>query len=346
MSAPPLVSVVVPVYNRADLVAATLDSVLAQDHPRIELIALDDGSSDASPEVLARYADRARLYSHPNMGESRTVNRGFSLASGDVVTVLSSDDLLAPGAVSAAVERLEREPALVGVYGDYDLIDGEGRRIGHVTGLDFDYQRMLATFMDFPAGPGAFVRRGAAEAVGGRDPSFRYVADFDFWLRVGLVGPMARLPRTVASYRVHGSSATLAARGLAMAAEYPRLVDKLFSSPDLPPALRALEPAARSCAYMQAATACGPSLATWWPRLRYNLLALRHCPRDDLPALAWRAALVARSALGPAFGPVDAALRRGRDRLADRSPRVRDAVLRLRGRPRPGAGACTGTPKG
>lgn len=334
MSGSPKVTVVTPTYNRADLVVATIESVLAQDYPDIELIVLDDGSKDRTLEVLARYAGRARIYDHPNMGESRTVNRGFSLATGDVITVLSSDDLLAPEAVSAAVDRLASEPGLVGVYGDWDLIDVEGRRLGHVTAPDWDYRRMVATFMNFPAGPGAFFRREVLDRVGGRDPTFRYIADFDFWLRVGLVGPVARLQRTVASYRIHGASATVAATGLAMAAEYPRLVDKFFAAPDLPPEVGALEAAARSAAHMQAATACGFSLETWVPRLRHNLLALRHCPRDDVPALAWRLALVARSALGPGVGRLDTSLRWARDRLADQSPRFRDAVLRLRGRAR------------
>lgn len=330
MPEPPLVTVVTPAYNRADLVGATIESVLAQDHPRIELIVLDDGSTDRTAEVLAGYEGRLRAVSHANMGESRTVNRGFSLASGELITVLSSDDLLAPGAVSAAVEALQASPELVGVYGDWDLIDGGGRTIGHVTAPEFDHARMLATFMNFPGGPGAFFRRSLLDRLGGRDPSFRYVADFDFWLRAGMIGPVARLPRTVARYRVHPGAATQAATGLAMAAEYSRLVDKTLASPDLPPRLRSLEAAARSSAYMQAATACGFSRRVWLPKLRYNLLALRHCPRDDLPALAWRSALVVRSALGPAVGPLDTALRRARDRLAERSPRLREVVLRLR----------------
>lgn len=334
MSQPPLVTIVTPTHDRADLVVATIESVLAQDYPRLELIVLDDGSKDRTAEVLERYRGRARLYAHANMGESRTVNRGFSLATGEVVSVLSSDDLLTPDAVSAAVERLTADPRLVGVYGDWDLIDAEGGPLGHVTAPEFDAARMLATFMNFMSGPGAFFRREVLDVVGGRDPSFRYVADFDFWLRVAQVGPIARVARTVARYRVHGSSATVAATGLAMAAEYPRLADKVFAAPGLAPELRAVEDAARSCAYLQAATACGFSLATWLPRLRYNLLALRHCPRDDAPALAWRLALVLRSAAGPAVGPLDTSLRRARDRLADRSPRFREAVVRLRSRAR------------
>src|SRR5690606_28481159 len=138
----------------------------SQDYPRLELIVLDDGSTDRTAEVLAGYEGRLRAFSHDNMGESRTVNRGLSLAAGEVVTVLSSDDLLAPGAVRAAVERLQASPELVCVYGDWDLIDGAGRRIGHVTAPEFDYPRMLAAFMSF-LGPGAFFRRSLADRLGG-----------------------------------------------------------------------------------------------------------------------------------------------------------------------------------
>lgn len=72
----PLVSIAIPVYNQAEYVAASVESVLSQNYPNVELIVLDDGSTDATCEVLARYADRCRVESHSNVGQAATLNRG------------------------------------------------------------------------------------------------------------------------------------------------------------------------------------------------------------------------------------------------------------------------------
>jgi glycosyltransferase involved in cell wall biosynthesis len=198
----PLVSIITPTYNRAGYLAETIDSVLGQDHPRIEYIVLDDGSTDGTPDVLARYGSCIRWETHPNMGETRTVNRGFALARGDIVAVVNSDDPLLPEAVSEAVAFLEAHPDILVAYPDWNLIDQDSKVIEHIQVREYDYLYVVKRHRCI-VGPGAFVRRRAIELAGLRDPSFKYVADFDFWLRVGLHGPFARIPRTLATFRVH-----------------------------------------------------------------------------------------------------------------------------------------------
>ncbi len=329
----PLVTIITPAYNRAELVRATIESVLAQDYPRVEHLVLDDGSTDHTREVLAAYGPRIRTAAHANMGESRTVNRGLELASGDIVGVLSSDDLLEPTAVSEAVALLERRPELVGTYADWWTIDADGQTTGVVAAPDWDLGRMVAGWMCFP-GVGAFARREVLTRAGGRDPSFRFMADFELWLRVGLVGPLGRIARPLARLRVHAGSMTVAETGLARASEFARLADHFFSRADLPPEIRSLEAQARSSAFLQAATACGFSRGAWLARTRFNWLALSTYPRDDVWPLVWRAALLLRSAAGPWAGPIDDRLRRARDTLCARSPRLQRLSMRLRARGR------------
>ena len=120
------VTIITPTYNRADLLPETIESVLGQDYQHIEYIVFDDGSKDDTSRVLQRYAGKVRWERHPNMGETLTVNKGFELATGDVVCVVNSGDPLLPGAVRSAVEALERNSDALAVYPDWAVIGPRG----------------------------------------------------------------------------------------------------------------------------------------------------------------------------------------------------------------------------
>ncbi len=252
----PRVTVITPAFNRAGYLGGVIDSVLGQGYPDLEHIVLDDGSTDGTRDVMRRYEGRIVAVSHPNMGETRTVNRGFAMARGDILAVVNSDDPLRPGAVRKIVDRLEADRRLLVVYPDFDLIDAEGRVIETLRPPDYRYLDMLRWHRCLP-GPGAFFRREVAERLGGRDPRFRYVADFDFWLRAGLLGPFERLPEVLATFRVHATSASVRERGRAMAEEHLRLVEKIFAMDGLDPAIRAVRREALSSAFYVAGCVAG-----------------------------------------------------------------------------------------
>jgi glycosyltransferase involved in cell wall biosynthesis len=128
----PLVSVVVPAYNQADYLAAAIESVLSQDYPAVELIVLNDGSTDATREVLQHYAGRFYFESHTNIGQAATLNKGWRMAKGGILSYLAADDTLAPHAVSASVRALLAHPDVVMTYGDFNLIDPSSRFIRRV----------------------------------------------------------------------------------------------------------------------------------------------------------------------------------------------------------------------
>lgn len=90
----PLVSVITPAYNRASFLDETILSVIKQDYPNIEYIVLDDGSSDGTLDVIKKYENRIKCFSHENMGEARTVNKGVSLSNGDIAVIVNSKDPL------------------------------------------------------------------------------------------------------------------------------------------------------------------------------------------------------------------------------------------------------------
>lgn len=285
----PLVTVITPAYNRASYLDETIQSVLGQDYPGLEYIVLDDGSTDNTPEVLRRYDGRIAWETHPNMGETRTVNKGFGLARGEIVVVVNSDDPLLPGAVRAAAEFMQAHPDVLVAYPDWNFIGPKSEVTEHIRVREYDYLFMVGHHFCTP-GPGAFIRRRAIELAGGRDPSFRYVADFEFWLRVAMHGPFARIPQTLATFRVHPQSASVSDRGAQMAEEHIRLVDHVYSAPGLPPEALRVKRQAYAWANYAAAVTSGRSRRR---AARYYLRALRHYPLilyDMWFALAWRLA--------------------------------------------------------
>jgi len=211
MSARTRVSIITPVFNQADYLAATIESVLAQNYQSLEYIVIDDGSSDDSLAIAQRYAaahpGRLTVLSQPNSGQAATLNRGWGLARGEVLAYLSSDDCLCPEAVSTMVKALADHPAAVVAYCDFWLIDAKGQRLREVKTEDFSEQRLCVDLVCQP-GPGAFFSRSVFEQTGGWNPDLRQVPDFEFWLRAVRQGEFTRVPLSLAEYRIHEGSAS------------------------------------------------------------------------------------------------------------------------------------------
>jgi hypothetical protein len=195
------------------------------------------------------------------MGETRTANRGIEMSHGEIVAIVNSDDPLLPGAVSQAVALLVARPEVLVAYPDWNYIGQTSQVLGRVQVPDYDYLHMLKRHHCI-VGPGAFIRREAIAVAGLRDPEFKYVADYEFWLRLGLVGPFARIPQTLATFRVHPTSASLAAQGRAMAQEHIRMMQKYFGRPDLDPSYRAVRREAMAWAHYVAGGSSGADQRT------------------------------------------------------------------------------------
>ena len=214
----PLVSLVIPAYNHADYLSEAVRSVLAQDYPLLELIVIDDGSTDNTTEVLSELGAGFYWESQNNMGQSRTLTRGWSLAKGDILGYLSADDVLEPGAVRTSVAVLMAMPDVVATYSDFNLIDPQSRRVRRVTLPEYSYDHMLAQ-VSCPIGPGAFFLRSAYLQSGPWNPNYRQMPDYDFWLRLGLHGRFVHLPLVLAGFRVHEGSQTYSMTSPERAAE-------------------------------------------------------------------------------------------------------------------------------
>lgn len=284
----PLVSIVIPSFNHADYLAAAIDSVLAQDYPRVELIVLDDGSTDGSAALLERYGRRFHWERQPNQGQASTMNRGWRMAKGEILAYLGADDVLLPHAVSASVSALERDPGAVAVYCDFMLIGPDSEPIRRVRAPAFDYRDMVTRLICHP-GPAAFFRRSGFEKAGEWRGAYRQYGDFDFWLRLGLQGPFVHIGEVLALYRVHPGSQSFAAASPATAEEPIRVMEAFFADPRLPQELAGLRREAMSSAYLHSAR-----LLTRAGRYRGAMAAARRAlglhPRNAFAPRTWRLA--------------------------------------------------------
>jgi len=255
----PLVTVLTPCFNRMGFIAETIESVLSQDYPNIEHLALDDGSTDGTPSLLAQYGRRypGRFHSvrHENMGQARTLNRGFGLAHGELLIVLNSDDTLLDHAVSHLADALAAQSGAVAAFPDFRVVDEEGAEVVEIFTKSYSFAEMVRTQNNF-LGPGVMFKKTLAVQVGGWNERYRVAPDFDFWLRGGLVGDYVHVPEVLATWRKHPGSITVAHGGVEATTERLRLVEEFFARPDLPPEVRSLEPEAyRSVYFISAITA-------------------------------------------------------------------------------------------
>lgn len=218
------VAIVIPCFNGERFVAATIESALAQTHPSVEVIVVDDGSTDSSLDVIeAAGGDRVVVVSIPNGGVARARNVGLEHCSPDVefVLFLDADDLLRPDAVERLRERLVAEPDLVAAAGAASRIDdggtlvapapslveaheiGADRRVRVVTGVDrIGFWHLLP--VTAIGSPGlCLARRAEIEAIGGFDESLRSCEDWDLWLRLSRRGDIGLVHHWVFEYRDH-----------------------------------------------------------------------------------------------------------------------------------------------
>jgi glycosyltransferase involved in cell wall biosynthesis len=220
-----LVSIVIPTYNQAEYLAIAIDSVLEQDYPNLEIIVVDDGSTDGTSEVLKKYAEKLTCISQKNAGQSCALNHGWSKCKGEVLGYLSSDDRLLPNAISKLMTTLAREPSIILVYCDFDLIDSTGKVIRSVQTEKYSKKRLVEDLLCLP-GPGALFKRDVFNRIGGWRESLRQCPDFEYWLRAASIGDFSRVGEILAQFRIHAESTSFRQVSVERCDEISVVVDK------------------------------------------------------------------------------------------------------------------------
>jgi glycosyltransferase involved in cell wall biosynthesis len=206
-----LVSIITPSYNQARFLETTIRSVLEQDYPQIEYIIVDGGSTDDSPAIIRKYADRLSWWvSEKDRGQTDAINKGFARAKGDILAWINSDDTYQPGAVREAVAYLQAHPEVGLVYGDANYINETGQVITRFPAAQTDYRRLRQGYVHIPQ-QSAFFRADLWRKVGPLDPSFYFAMDYDLWVRLAAVAPIQYYPRLWANFRLHLAAKTITA---------------------------------------------------------------------------------------------------------------------------------------
>jgi len=209
----PRVSVLMPVRDGAQWLALAIDSVLAQTFADFELLVIDDGSSDRSPEIAADHAvrdARVRLVRQDALGLVAALNRGLREAQGDLIARLDADDLARPERLARQVAAMDANPRLNLIGSWAEKIDAEGKPAGALTPPS-DRQELrdtLARTNPF-VHSSVMLRTEAARRAGGYRAAFEAAEDYDLWLRLSEHGDIAIIPEPLVLYREHGGNVTV-----------------------------------------------------------------------------------------------------------------------------------------
>ena len=224
----PQISVVIPCYNAAAFIARTLDSILAQEYESLEIVLVDDGSTDGTVAALAPYRDRIRYFGIPNSGgPSRPRNVGLQHATGELIAFFDADDLMRPGKLDAAAQAFLDHPGIDFLFTNFARCDENdvttvtdyladyqefrtrlapvaGTRLGLLSGRDTYRSLLRANFI----GTSSVVCRASVfAAIGGFDETMPNSEDLDLWRRIARAGhTFAYLDEVGHAYRLRAGS--------------------------------------------------------------------------------------------------------------------------------------------
>ena len=205
--AAPKVSVIIPNYNYSRYVGETIDSALAQTYDNIEIIVVDDGSTDDSRTVLDRYGDYIRCIFQRNQGVAAARNNGVAASSGEFVAFLDADDEWLPQKVERQVAMHRSDKSLGLVHVGVDEIDADGNSLRHrLEGSTGDARHellMLGSKGVLGGGSGLMVPRAVFDQIGGFDTRLSTSADWDLFYQIGSRFPVGFVPEILLRYRIH-----------------------------------------------------------------------------------------------------------------------------------------------
>jgi len=220
-----LVSVVIPCFNAERFIGSAIQSVLQQDWPALEVIVVDDGSSDGSAELVRRMFPSVVLLQQANQGVAMARNHGIAQARGEWIAFLDADDYWLPGKLSAQMEALRAMPEARMAYAAWSVWESaapgpDPRYVADLLQASADearwrgptgwiYSQLLLDCEVWTST--VLVQRTLLDEIGVFDPGLRIGEDYDLWLRAARVTPIIRVPRPLALYRQHPASITRSA---------------------------------------------------------------------------------------------------------------------------------------
>lgn len=213
MTAQPKVSIIIPTYNRAHFINEAIDSALAQNYQNVEIIVVDDGSTDETRVVLEGYGDKIHYLYQENQGVPAALNSGIERSSGQYLAFLDDDDIWFPEMLEVQVAYLEAHPEIGMVHADILILDETSddprlkkRRLSRSIPSGYILPELIVK--NVIARPTVVVRRSCLDKVGLFDMELLSSEDYHLWLRVAKYFPITYIDRPLAFYRLHTTNLT------------------------------------------------------------------------------------------------------------------------------------------
>lgn len=236
-----LVSIIVPIYNQAEFVRETIESLCAQTHRRVQIIVVDDGSTDGSAEILENtFSGQIELVRQENRGPSAATNEGFKRVRGDFIALMGGDDICKPDRIAQQLHILSNSeldlifstPNLINER-SYPISDSQYPVFFQALPEDNAYFAKLFWEDNFLCAPSAMFRTSVATRIGKFHEGLIQLQDYDYWLRaVGLGYKIGVFDHRLVSYRRHQGNLSSAARELATIAEFPIILGSILDNAD------------------------------------------------------------------------------------------------------------------
>lgn len=270
VTAPPLVTVVIPAYNARLFVADAVRSVLEQTYAHLECIVVDDGSTDGTDEAVAKLGERVRTIRKRNGGVSSARNAGARAGSGDYLAFLDADDLWRPEKIDRQIRLAVQRSGLGLVYTGVLVVDEALRPLGERRPAPPDIALRNMLLLRQPSIPAiastALIPTSVFRSLSGFDERLSTSADYDLACRIALRFPVERLDEALALYRIHG--AQMHRDPQALEHDMRIVHQKIFTSQGLPPEIRALR--------REAAASLSVMLAAFYFHRRDPIRLLKH----------------------------------------------------------------------
>lgn len=200
------ISIVIPSYNQGQYIEAAIKSVINQPYQNVELIVVDNLSTDNTLKILNKYKNKITFIREKDFGQTNAINKGYKAATGKIISYLNSDDLLEPKALGHVADYFVHNPKTKIIYGKGKFIDIKGKFLGY-------YKTQLPTLKSLfkecvISQPTVFMRKELYDEVGTFDESLNYAMDYDYWIRVAKKYRFMFIDETLAVTRLHPKTKT------------------------------------------------------------------------------------------------------------------------------------------
>jgi len=232
----PKISIITPSYNQDEFLSECIESVLNQDYPNLEYIIIDGGSTDGSVNIIKKYEKHIDYWiSEEDSGQSDAINKGFKLATGDIVAWINSDDFYYPGTFELIEKEYSSTPEASFYYGNGNRVDRKGviKSLFYREGTpDFSLEALIYG-LNYILQPVTFIRHAALIEVGYLDQKLHYGMDSDLWIRLASLCSPKKLMDVLAATREYGDTKT-STGSFERVEELRRIAEKYSSCPLTP----------------------------------------------------------------------------------------------------------------